>query len=128
MFISFRVGIDNGGYEDRGVETLRCNLFAYLCRISSTKATLSVQIATVNILFGLLPTGLEALFLTKISPSAYSKTVSDNVEILRKWFFGLGQEDQQVLLSGILKQTGVYIKSNLSLLSHLNRFSEPMIH
>ncbi|XP_058743054.1 uncharacterized protein LOC131615890 isoform X2 [Vicia villosa] len=123
-----RIGIDNGGYEDRGVENLRCNLFAYLCRFSSTKATLSVQIATVNILFGLLPTGLETLFLTNISPSAYSKTVSDNVETLRKWFFGLGQEDQQVLLSGILKHTNVYNKSNLSLLSHLHRFSEPMIH
>ncbi|KAL5101476.1 hypothetical protein RYX36_005803 [Vicia faba] len=123
-----RIGIDNGGYEDRGVENLRCNLFAYLCRVSSTKACLSVQIATVNILFGLLPIGLETLFLTNISLSAYSKSVSDNVETLRKWFFGLDQEDQQILLSGILKHTDVYNKSNLSVLSHLNRFPEPMIH
>jgi hypothetical protein len=117
-FINFRIGVDRGGYEDQGVENLRFNLFAYLCRISSTKAGFSLQIATANTLFLLLPHDFETLFHTNISLSAYSMSVSDNVETLRKWFFGLGK-DQQILLSGILTQTDVYNKRNLSVLSHL---------
>ncbi|PNY04429.1 protein TRANPARENT TESTA 12-like [Trifolium pratense] len=84
-----RIGVDSGGYEDRGVENMRCNLYAYLCRISSTKAGFSLQIATANTLFLLLPHGFETLFHTNISLSAYSKSVSDSVETLRMWFFGL---------------------------------------
>ncbi|KAJ1388017.1 hypothetical protein SESBI_39478 [Sesbania bispinosa] len=102
-----RIGVDVGGYEDQGVEKLRCNLFAYLCRISSTKAGFSLQIATATTLFGLLPVDLETLFHTNISLSACSKSVSDNAETLRKWFSGLGK-DQQILLSDILKDTDVY--------------------
>ncbi|CAJ2634200.1 unnamed protein product [Trifolium pratense] len=113
-----RIGVDSGGYEDRGVENMRCNLYAYLCRISSMKAGFSLQIATANTLFLLLPHGFETLFHTNISLSAYSKSVSDSVETLRMWFFGLGK-DQQILLSGILTQTDVYNKRNLSVLSHL---------
>jgi hypothetical protein len=117
-FINFRIGVDNGGYGDQGAEKLRCNLFAYLCRISSTKAGFSLQIATANTLFVVLPLGLETPFHTNIYLSAYSKSVLDNVETLRKWFFGLSK-DQQILLSGILKHTDVYNKSNSSVLAHL---------
>lgn len=108
-FINFRIGVDIGGYEDQGIENLRCNLFAYLCRTYSMKAGLSLQIVISNTLFGLLPLGPETLFHTNITLSAYSNSVSDHAETLRKWFCGLGK-DQQMLLSGILKHTDVYNK------------------
>ncbi|XP_061342808.1 uncharacterized protein LOC133288977 isoform X2 [Gastrolobium bilobum] len=104
-----RIGVNVGGYEDRGVEKLRCNLFAYLCRTSSMKAGLSLQIATATSLFGLLHIDPETLFHTNISLPAYSKSVSDNAETLRRWFSGLGT-DQQKLLSAVLKRTDVCSK------------------
>ncbi|XP_019434887.1 PREDICTED: uncharacterized protein LOC109341427 isoform X2 [Lupinus angustifolius] len=96
-----RIGVIAGGYGDRGVENLRCNLFAYLSRTTSMKC-LSLQIATATALFGLLPFDPESLFHTNISLPAYLKSVSDDAETLRKWFSGL-DKDQQKLLSGILK-------------------------
>ncbi|RDX82345.1 hypothetical protein CR513_36880, partial [Mucuna pruriens] len=93
-----RIGVDVGGYEDKGVGNLRCYLFAYLSCTSSVKADLSLQIATATALFGLLPLDFETFFHTNINLPAYSKSVSENAETLRKWFFGL-DKDQQKLLS-----------------------------
>ncbi|XP_027330715.1 uncharacterized protein LOC113846527 isoform X2 [Abrus precatorius] len=104
-----RIGIDVGGYEDQGVGNLRCSLFSYLCCTTSMNAGLSLQIATATALFGLLPVDLNALLHTNINFPAFSKSVSDNAETLRKWFSGL-DKDQQKLLSDILKRTGVYNK------------------
>ncbi|KAG5064620.1 hypothetical protein AAZX31_02G265500 [Glycine max] len=95
-----RTGVDFGGYEDKGVGNLRCYLFTYFCRTSSMKAGLSLQVAAATALFGLLPLDFETLFHTKINLSAYSKSVSDNAESLRKWFSGL-DKDQQKLLSDV---------------------------
>ncbi|KAE9614852.1 hypothetical protein Lalb_Chr04g0249051 [Lupinus albus] len=96
-----RIGVTAGGYGDRGVENLRCNLFAYLSRTSSMKC-LSLQIATATALFGLLPFDPESLFHTNTSLPAYLKSVSDDAETLRRWFSGL-DKDQKKLLLGILK-------------------------
>lgn len=101
--INFRTGVDVGGYEDNGVGNLRCYLYTYFCRTSSMKAGLSLQVAAATALFGLLPLDFETLFHTKIHLSAYSKSVSDNAETLRKWFSGLGK-DQQKLLSDLLNK------------------------
>ncbi|CAJ1971292.1 unnamed protein product [Sphenostylis stenocarpa] len=95
-----RTGVDVGGFEDQGVGKLRCYLFAYFCRISSMKADLFLQFAAASALFGLLPLDFETLFDTNINLSAYSKSVSDSAETLRKWFSGLGK-DQQKLLSDV---------------------------
>ncbi|KAL2973150.1 hypothetical protein AAZX31_14G031400 [Glycine max] len=98
-----RTGVDVGGYEDNGVGNLRCYLYTYFCRTSSMKAGLSLQVAAATTLFDLLPLDFETLFHTKIHLSAYSKSVSDNAETLRKWFSGLGK-DQQKLLSDLLNK------------------------
>ncbi|KAK7276714.1 hypothetical protein RIF29_17859 [Crotalaria pallida] len=104
-----RIGVVTGGYGDRGVENLRCKLFAYLCRTSSMKC-LSLQIATATALFRLLPVDLETLLHTNTSLTTYSKSVSDDAETLRKWFSGL-DKDQQKLLSGVLSRSSdVYNK------------------
>ena len=57
----FRLGVDSGGYEDAGVENLRCNLSAFLSRDATMKAGLPIQIATVTALLGLLPLNFETL-------------------------------------------------------------------
>lgn len=104
--VLIRLGVDVGGYEDQGVENLRCKLLSYLCN-SSVKAGQSLQIATATAtaLFGLLPLDLEALLLTERSLPAYSsKSISDDAGNLRKWFSGLG-EHQRDLLCGILRCT-----------------------
>ncbi|TKY57172.1 hypothetical protein E2542_SST21618 [Spatholobus suberectus] len=92
-----RIGVDVGGYEDQGVGNLRCYLCAYLCRTSSMEAGLSLQIAAATALLGLLPLDFETLFHTNINLPAYSRSVSDNAETLRKWFSGLGKEQQKLL-------------------------------
>ncbi|KAJ1414379.1 hypothetical protein SESBI_18918 [Sesbania bispinosa] len=85
-----RLGVNVGGYEEQGVENLRCNLFSYLCRNSSVKEDSSLQIATACALFGLLPLDVETLLQTEFSLPAYSsKSVSDGAGNLRKWFSGL---------------------------------------
>ncbi|KAL2316847.1 hypothetical protein Fmac_030723 [Flemingia macrophylla] len=107
-----RIGIDVGGYEDQGVGNLRCYLLAYFrgtCT-SSMKASVSLKIAAGTALFGLLPLDFETLFNTNVNLPAYSKSVSDIAETLRKWFSEL-DKDQQKLLSGILKRTDVIDKA-----------------
>ena len=99
---NFRIGVDAGGYEDQGVENLRCKLFTYLDHASPMKAGISLQISTAAALFGLLPLDLETLVHTDFSLSAYSKSVSDNAKTLREWFSGL-HKDKQELLSSILR-------------------------
>lgn len=103
-----RLGVDAGGYEDRGVEYLRCNLISYFCRNSYVKAGPSLQIAAATALFGLLPLDVETFLQTKFShPSCSNNSVSEGAEILRKWFSGL-MKDQQDLLLGVLRRTDVY--------------------
>lgn len=103
-----RLGVGVGGYDDRGVENLRCNLFSYLCRNSSTKAGSPLQIATATALFGLLPLDLETLLQTEFNlPASSCKSISDDAVNLRKWFSGL-DKNQRDLLCGILRCTDVY--------------------
>ncbi|KAF7801624.1 maternal effect embryo arrest protein [Senna tora] len=107
--IVIRLGVDAGGYEDRGVENLRCNLSAYLCRNSSIKA----GFATACALLGLLPFDVETLLQNSIDlPENSSKFVSSEGEKLRKWFSGL-DKDKQDLLHSILRADDLYKKKKL---------------
>ncbi|KAJ7954566.1 Maternal effect embryo arrest protein [Quillaja saponaria] len=99
-----RLGVDSGGFEDKGVENVRCNLFAYLCGGSTMKAG-PLQIATANSLLGLLPLDLETLFMSASSSSC----VSTDAEVLRKWFAQLNK-DQQDFLICLFRSTAVYKK------------------
>ncbi|MED6179775.1 hypothetical protein PIB30_003991 [Stylosanthes scabra] len=92
-----RIGVDAGGYEDRGVENLRSKLFAFLDRTSSTKARNSLQISVVTSLFALLPLDPEVLVCADINLSAYSKSISDHVNTLRKWSSGLDKDEEEFL-------------------------------
>ncbi|XP_058764777.1 uncharacterized protein LOC131638242 isoform X2 [Vicia villosa] len=99
-----RFGVDAGGYEDQGIENLRSILLSYLNNFS-IKAGTSLQIAAATALFALLPLDLEAVLKNEFNLSAYSsKSISDDTEGLKKWFFGLA-EHQRESLYGILKCT-----------------------
>ncbi|XP_058764767.1 uncharacterized protein LOC131638233 [Vicia villosa] len=99
-----RFGVDAGGYEDQGIENLRSKLLSYLNNFS-IKAGTSLQIAAATALFALLPLDLEAVLKNEFNLSAYSsKSISDDTEGLKKWFFGLA-EHQRESLYGILKCT-----------------------
>ncbi|KAI4299734.1 hypothetical protein L6164_033165 [Bauhinia variegata] len=105
-----RLGVDVGGYEDRGVEQLRLHLSSYLCQDSSIKASLPLQIATATSLLGLLPLDLETFVQSNFSLQGYStESVSGCAENLKKWFSGVGS-DERDLLYNILKSANVYKK------------------
>ncbi|KAK4254763.1 hypothetical protein QN277_010096 [Acacia crassicarpa] len=107
-----RLGVDAGGYEDRGVENLRCYLFSSLCRNSSIKAGPSLQLATASALIGVLPFDAETLFETNSSLPIYSsKYLSGNLEDLRKWLSGLDKDKRDLLCS--ISRTDVYTKRTL---------------
>ncbi|KAI9122475.1 hypothetical protein K1719_006315 [Acacia pycnantha] len=107
-----RLGVDAGGYEDRGVENMRCYLFSSLCRNSSIKAGPSLQLATASALIGVLPFDAETLFETNSSLPVYSsKYVSGNLEDLRKWLSGLDKDKRDLLCS--ISRTDEYTKRTL---------------
>ncbi|KAG2689499.1 hypothetical protein I3843_09G138900 [Carya illinoinensis] len=90
-----RLGVDAGGYEDKGVENLRCNLFTFLNRYSILKAGLHLQIATVTSLLGLLPDDFDTLIQSnvKIQVTARQYLLADS---MRKWFSSLSKEQQDL--------------------------------
>ncbi|KAF5444885.1 hypothetical protein F2P56_033977 [Juglans regia] len=90
-----RLGVDAGGYEDKGVENLRCNLYTFLNRYTTMKAGLHLQIATATALLGLLPDDFDALIQSnvKIQVTATQSLLADS---MRKWFSLLSKEQQDL--------------------------------
>ncbi|GMY38164.1 hypothetical protein FCV25MIE_33408 [Fagus crenata] len=99
------LGVDAGGYEDTGVENLRCNLSAFLSRDATMKAGLPIQIATVTALLGLLPLDFETLLQSNVKLQA-TASQSVLVDFIRKWFSLLSKEQQELSVS-LLQTAGV---------------------
>nr|POE92703.1 hypothetical protein CFP56_42016 [Quercus suber] len=93
-----RPGVDAGGYEDKGVENLRCNLSTFLSQDATMKAGLPVQIATVTVLLGLLPLDFETLVQCNVKLQE-TATQSVLVDYIWKWFSLLSKEQQELLVS-----------------------------
>ncbi|XP_050288057.1 uncharacterized protein LOC126726747 [Quercus robur] len=93
-----RLGVDAGGYEDKGVENLRCNLSAFLSRDATMKAGLPVQIATVTALLGLLPLDFETLVQRNVKLQE-TATQSVLVDYIWNWFSLLSKEQQELSVS-----------------------------
>ena len=93
------------GYEDKGVEQLRCDLSTFFRRGISMKAGLPIQIATVTALLGLLSIDFETLIQTKEKLLAITSD-SVLVDLIREWFSSLSRK-QQDLSFGILQTGGV---------------------
>uniref|UniRef100_A0A5B7BWU3 Maternal effect embryo arrest 22 n=1 Tax=Davidia involucrata TaxID=16924 RepID=A0A5B7BWU3_DAVIN len=100
-----RLGVDANGYEDTGVENLRCRLSVFLCQDTSRKLGLSIQIATVTALLGLLPLNFEELIKNNMElPAVVSESVP--AECIRKWFSLLSNEQQSLSFS-LLQSAGM---------------------
>lgn len=98
LAIFYRLGVDASGYEDNGVENLRCRLSSFLCQNSSKKLSRLSQIAIVNALLGLLPLSFKELIKsTDEVPAAVSP--SDPTNCIREWYSGLSNEQQSLSFS-----------------------------
>ncbi|PQM37218.1 uncharacterized protein Pyn_18359 [Prunus yedoensis var. nudiflora] len=101
-----RLGVDALGYEDKGVEILRGQLSAFLCRDSAISVGLPTQIATVTALLGLLPSDFETIIQGNVEPAAIASQ-SDPAQSIRKWF-SLLPKKQQDLSFGFLQTAGIF--------------------
>ncbi|CAI9772709.1 unnamed protein product [Fraxinus pennsylvanica] len=86
------LGVSTRGYEDTGVEKLRSWLSSFFCS-ASDKLSISVQFATVNALFGVIPIKFEELVENKDETTAILSQ-SNAGNCVRMWFFSLSSEQQ----------------------------------
>ncbi|CAA2972210.1 Hypothetical predicted protein [Olea europaea subsp. europaea] len=87
-----RLGVNTRGYDDTGVEKLRSWLSSFLFSASG-KLSISVQFATVNALFGVIPIKFEDLVENKDETTAVTSQ-SNAANCVRKWFFSLSSKQQ----------------------------------
>ncbi|KAJ8758770.1 hypothetical protein K2173_000491 [Erythroxylum novogranatense] len=88
-----RLGVSTCGYENGGVEDLRCKLSTFLWRDGTIRSVLPVQMATLSALLGLLPLDFEKVIHSKLQPSV-TVCQSVYVDLIRKWFCLLSKEQQ----------------------------------
>lgn len=93
-----RLGVDSVGYDDKGVEFLRHELSAFLCRGSATSAGLPTQIATVTSLLGLMSFDFKTIVQSNVNPPAIASQ-SDLAQSIRKWFSLLPKKQQDLSFS-----------------------------
>ncbi|XP_062012543.1 nucleoporin nup211 isoform X1 [Rosa rugosa] len=89
-----RLGVDSVGYEDKGVEFLRHELSAFLCRDIGTSAGLPTQIATVTSMLGLMSFDFKTIIQSNVNLSIISSQ-SDAAQVIRKWFSLLPKKQQE---------------------------------
>ncbi|KAF7148748.1 hypothetical protein RHSIM_Rhsim03G0093400 [Rhododendron simsii] len=93
-----RLGVDASGYEDNGVENLRCRLSSFLCQNSSRKLSRLSQIAIVNALLGLLSLSFKELVKSTVEVPAVVSP-SNSTDCIREWYSGLSNEQQSLSFS-----------------------------
>ena len=94
----FRLGVSAFGYEDNGVENLRCKLSGFLSRDATIRMALPVQIALATALLGLLSLDFEKLIQSNSCLPAMSRQ-SVSIDHIRSWFSSLTKEQQALSLS-----------------------------
>ncbi|XP_058207986.1 uncharacterized protein LOC131321018 isoform X2 [Rhododendron vialii] len=93
-----RLGVDASGYEDNGVENLRCRLSSFLCQNSSRKLSRLSQVAIVNALLGLLSLSFKELIKSTVEVPAVVSP-SNPTDCIREWYSGLSNEQQSLSFS-----------------------------
>ncbi|XP_011013629.1 PREDICTED: uncharacterized protein LOC105117603 isoform X1 [Populus euphratica] len=93
-----RLGVSAFGYEDNGVENLRCKLSGFLSRDATIRMALPVQIALATALLGLLSLDFEKLIRSNSCLTAMSRQ-SVSIDHIRSWFSSLTKEQQALSLS-----------------------------
>ncbi|POO01045.1 hypothetical protein TorRG33x02_032280 [Trema orientale] len=93
-----RLGLEAFGFEDKGVEQLRCDLSTFFRCGINMKASLPIQIATVTASLGLLSVDFETIIQTKEKlPAIASESVL--VDLIREWFLSLSMKQQELSFS-----------------------------
>ncbi|KAJ6332548.1 hypothetical protein OIU77_008587 [Salix suchowensis] len=93
-----RLGVSACGYEDNGVENLRCKLSGFLSQDATIRMALPVQIALATALLGLLSVDFQKLIQSNYClPAMSCQYVS--IDHIRSWFSSLTKEQQGISLS-----------------------------
>ncbi|XP_077253408.1 uncharacterized protein LOC143892572 [Tasmannia lanceolata] len=92
-----RLGIDSGGYRQKGIKELICSLSTFLDLNTSERRNHCLQFATVSALISLL--SLDFLELIDNSPKLTVDTSQPAHEIVRKWFSQLTNEQKSLAFS-----------------------------
>lgn len=96
--MTFRLGVNACGYEDKEVESLRSKLSAFLRWDTTTRAGLPTEIAIVSALLGLLSLDFKQIIqINTKRPTIASQSVP--ADHIRKWFSSLSKENQALSFS-----------------------------
>ncbi|EFH55774.1 EMB1611/MEE22 [Arabidopsis lyrata subsp. lyrata] len=90
------VGVDAGGYENKGISNLRAKLSAFLQCETTLKAGFAVQIATVSSLLKTLQLKFPIDFQDKTTmiPGSGDQSLSGSVNVVTKWLSLLSNEQR----------------------------------
>ncbi|OVA07260.1 hypothetical protein BVC80_8501g9 [Macleaya cordata] len=103
-----RLGIDNSGDEQMGVEELRCSLSSFLDQNSTGKWGLPTQFATVHALIGLLSIEFEEVIQSEKELPVCKNGSGHYANLLRKWFSQLSEEKKSLIISLFKSAGGVH--------------------
>ena len=97
--------MEASGYENKGVDQLRCDLSSFFRHGISIMAGLPIQITTVTASLGILSVDFKTIIETK---ERLSGTASESVlvDMIREWFSLLSRRQQDLSFS-ILQTSGV---------------------
>ncbi|XP_058071715.1 uncharacterized protein LOC131220870 isoform X2 [Magnolia sinica] len=90
-----RLGIDAGGYVQKGLEELRFSLSTFLDANITGERGLPFQFSAVHALIDLLPFGFEEVIQKNMELSV-DTSQSAHAEAIRKWFSQLSKEQQDL--------------------------------
>lgn len=100
LVLSPRFGIDVGGYDQTGVEGLRCSLSAFLGQETAWERSLPSQFAAAKALIDLLPLEFEELIQKDLEVVLTGdSTQSSHIVVIKKWFSQLSKEKQSLSCS-----------------------------
>lgn len=102
MFCSnFRLGVKAGGFDDLGVQTLRCSLYSFLRQATTLKMGFATQTAIATALLRLMPLDFENIVQGNASVSQPAPPCA-----VRKWFSSLTRE-QKTSIRNIIQSATV---------------------
>lgn len=88
-----RLGVDAGGYDDKGVGSLRSRLSALLYHNSFKELAFTTQIAVISALVGTIPLDIEKLLKTDAEIPLIAIYL-DFANCIRNWYSTLNNEQQ----------------------------------
>lgn len=93
-----RLGVDTGGYDQKGIFALRCSISAFLDSKTARPSGLPSQFAAAKALVDLLPFEFDELIQKNLELLVDSNQYG-HAEVVKKWFSQLSEEQQALSLS-----------------------------